>query len=135
MFTKWNAFIIRIIRKSKFLQVYVLTNGDCLYQGATSKLLPYLESMKLPCPMYHNPADYSTYNYFLANYSRISFVWSANIDICKYCSNWACLWRVRLWENQYVDNGIAKWTKFTVVRQSKSLEGCEKFKRYLEKKI
>lgn len=41
-----------------FDQVYVLTNGDCLYQGATSKLLPYLESMKLPCPMYHNPADY-----------------------------------------------------------------------------
>ncbi|KYN41879.1 ATP-binding cassette sub-family G member 4 [Trachymyrmex septentrionalis] len=41
-----------------FDQVYVLTNGDCLYQGATSKLLPYLENMKLPCPMYHNPADY-----------------------------------------------------------------------------
>ncbi|XP_012228224.1 ATP-binding cassette sub-family G member 4 [Linepithema humile] len=41
-----------------FDQVYVLAKGDCLYQGATSKLLPYLESIKLPCPMYHNPADY-----------------------------------------------------------------------------
>ncbi|KAG5340176.1 ABCG4 protein, partial [Acromyrmex heyeri] len=53
-----NNPTVIIIRKSKFLQVYVLTNGDCLYQGATSKLLPYLENMKLPCPMYHNPADY-----------------------------------------------------------------------------
>lgn len=41
-----------------FDQVYVLTKGDCIYQGATDKLVPYLESMKLPCPMYHNPADY-----------------------------------------------------------------------------
>ncbi|KAG7202358.1 hypothetical protein KM043_018685 [Ampulex compressa] len=41
-----------------FDQVYVLAKGECLYQGATSQLLPYLESIKLPCPMYHNPADY-----------------------------------------------------------------------------
>ncbi|XP_036141387.1 ATP-binding cassette sub-family G member 4 isoform X2 [Monomorium pharaonis] len=41
-----------------FDQVYVLTKGDCIYQGATDKLVPYLEGMKLPCPMYHNPADY-----------------------------------------------------------------------------
>ncbi|XP_077271586.1 ATP-binding cassette sub-family G member 4 [Temnothorax americanus] len=41
-----------------FDQVYVLTNGNCLYQGATGKLVPYLENMKMPCPMYHNPADY-----------------------------------------------------------------------------
>ncbi|XP_024944674.1 ATP-binding cassette sub-family G member 4 isoform X2 [Cephus cinctus] len=41
-----------------FDQVYVLSKGECLYQGATKHLIPYLESVKLPCPMYHNPADY-----------------------------------------------------------------------------
>lgn len=44
-----------------FLQVYVLAKGECLYQGAASSLVPYLESVKLPCPMYHNPADYGNY--------------------------------------------------------------------------
>lgn len=41
-----------------FDMVYVLSKGDCLFQGATNQLIPYLERMKLPCPMYHNPADY-----------------------------------------------------------------------------
>ncbi|CAK9803155.1 ATP-binding cassette subfamily G member 4 [Anthophora plagiata] len=38
--------------------VYVLAKGECLYHGATKQLIPYLEDIKLPCPMYHNPADY-----------------------------------------------------------------------------
>ncbi|XP_003703096.1 ATP-binding cassette sub-family G member 4 [Megachile rotundata] len=37
---------------------YVLSNGKCLYHGTTQQLIPYLESIKIPCPMYHNPADY-----------------------------------------------------------------------------
>ncbi|KAF7379976.1 hypothetical protein HZH68_016924 [Vespula germanica] len=41
-----------------FDQIYVLAQGNCLFQGSTKKLIPYLESMKLPCPIYHNPADY-----------------------------------------------------------------------------
>lgn len=38
--------------------VYVLAKGECLYHGATKQLIPYLENIKIPCPMYHNPADY-----------------------------------------------------------------------------
>ncbi|XP_018331815.1 ATP-binding cassette sub-family G member 4 [Agrilus planipennis] len=38
--------------------VYVLSRGKCIYQGAASKLVSFLESVNLPCPTYHNPADY-----------------------------------------------------------------------------
>lgn len=43
----------------QFEQVYILAMGECLYQGGTEKMVPYLHSVNLPCPMYHNPADYS----------------------------------------------------------------------------
>lgn len=43
----------------KFDLVYVLAYGKCLYQGHSSKLVPFLHSVNLPCPMFHNPADYA----------------------------------------------------------------------------
>lgn len=41
-----------------FDQVYVLADGYCLYQGGTSRMVPFLEDVGFPCPKYHNPADY-----------------------------------------------------------------------------
>ncbi|XP_034941843.1 ATP-binding cassette sub-family G member 4 [Chelonus insularis] len=42
-----------------FDHVLFLAKGKCLYQGATNRLVPFLENVKLPCPIYHNPADYA----------------------------------------------------------------------------
>ncbi|KAG6445704.1 hypothetical protein O3G_MSEX004064 [Manduca sexta] len=41
-----------------FDHVYILAAGQCLYQGTTKNLVPYLDQAGVPCPMYHNPADY-----------------------------------------------------------------------------
>ncbi|KAK6620945.1 hypothetical protein RUM43_011244 [Polyplax serrata] len=38
--------------------VYILSRGHCLYQGATKNVIPFLEKIGMPCPKYHNPADY-----------------------------------------------------------------------------
>ncbi|XP_059053888.1 ATP-binding cassette sub-family G member 1 [Achroia grisella] len=41
-----------------FDQVYVIADGRCIYQGDTAAMVPYLQSVGMPCPRHHNPADY-----------------------------------------------------------------------------
>ncbi|KAK5643313.1 hypothetical protein RI129_007158 [Pyrocoelia pectoralis] len=41
-----------------FDYLYMLTEGSCIYKGIVMGLVPFLSSMGLQCPSYHNPADY-----------------------------------------------------------------------------
>lgn len=41
-----------------FDHLYLLADGQCIYRGPMTALLPYLKSINLECPLYNNPADY-----------------------------------------------------------------------------
>lgn len=47
-----------------FDHVYIMAEGHCVYQGSSQNTIPYLQTIDLNCPQYHNPADFSEYTDF-----------------------------------------------------------------------
>lgn len=42
-----------------FDQIYILAQGECVYQGSPQALVPLLSSVNVNCPTSYNPADFS----------------------------------------------------------------------------
>lgn len=55
-----------------FDYLYTLADGQCIYQGPVTGLVPFLSSMQLHCPSYHNPADYGKFS-SLFSFSQFLF--------------------------------------------------------------
>ncbi|KNC20969.1 hypothetical protein FF38_09024 [Lucilia cuprina] len=41
-----------------FDKVYILTEGECVYQGSVGNIVPYLKEIGPTCPLTYNPADF-----------------------------------------------------------------------------
>jgi ABC-type multidrug transport system ATPase subunit len=44
---------------SLFDHIYVMTNGQCAYQGSPENIIPFMSQVGLSCPKTFNPADFS----------------------------------------------------------------------------
>ncbi|KAF7392065.1 hypothetical protein HZH68_011608 [Vespula germanica] len=44
---------------SKFDNVYVMANGQCVYRGSSNNVVSFLQQIGIECPIHYNPADFT----------------------------------------------------------------------------
>lgn len=44
-----------------FDNVYIVSGGQCMYQGIGLEVVPFLSSIGLTCPTHYNPADFGKF--------------------------------------------------------------------------
>lgn len=44
-----------------FDHIYVVANGQCIYQGEGENIVPFMETIGVRCPKTYNPADFSKF--------------------------------------------------------------------------
>ncbi|GAB6027728.1 hypothetical protein CHUAL_001964 [Chamberlinius hualienensis] len=70
----------------KFDKLYMLADGQCIYHGSVRGLVPFLSSMGLECPPYHNPSDFAI-EIASGDYGEYNHKLAAAVNNGK-CNNW-----------------------------------------------
>lgn len=70
----------------KFDNLYMLAEGQCIYQGSVKSLVPFLATLDFNCPPFHNPADYCKVFIFILQRTLLT------IFFLSFFSNGGCLW-------------------------------------------
>lgn len=70
-----------------FDHLYMLAEGQCIYQGQVLGLVPFLSTIGFECPSYHNPADYGEFALLHCYNYNIQINWSS---LCPAVMEVAC---------------------------------------------
>lgn len=46
-----------------FDHVYVVADGQCVYQGHGTQIVPFMQTIGLNCPVTYNPADFGRFSF------------------------------------------------------------------------